>query len=121
MPKDHRGARTDINLRLGALLRQRRRALGWSQARLASQFGVQGETISRIERGLHMPSLKKLNELCRTLRISLATLIAEVENEPRGESPMLRDMLVDLDAADRDFVIETATRCARHLRAKRSH
>lgn len=119
MPKVHRGARNDINHKLGALLRERRRALGWSQARLASQFGVQGETISRIERGLHMPPLKKLSELCRTLRVSLARLIAEVENDDRGETPALRDLLGDLDAADREFVLETATRCARHLRTKR--
>lgn len=116
-----RGARNDINHQLGALLRQRRRALGWSQVRLANQVGVQGETISRIERGLHMPSLKKLSELCRTLRVSLARLIAEIENDNRDELPALRDLLGDLDADDRAFVLDTAARCARHLRARRAH
>ena len=119
MSKVHREARSDINRSLGALLRARRRALGWSQTRLATQFGVQGETISRIERGLHMPPLKKLQELCRLLRVSLAKLIAEVEDDRRHEAPGLQDLLVELDTADRDFVIETATRCARLLRTKR--
>jgi len=113
------------------LLRERRRALGWSQVRLAGQLGVQGETISRIERGLHMPSLKKLYELCRTMRVSLAQLIAEAERSERsergergqrierGEGLVLRELLLDLDAADREFVLETAARCARHLRRPR--
>lgn len=130
MPRVQRGVRDDINCRLGALLRQRRRALGWSQVRLAGQLGVQGETISRIERGLHMPPLKKLHELCRAMRVSLAQLITEAERSERGQrsersersergEDLLQELLMDLDAADREFVLETAARCARHLRRPR--
>jgi transcriptional regulator with XRE-family HTH domain len=88
---------------------------------------VQGETISRIERGLHMPPLKKLHELCRAMRVSLAQLITEAERSERGQRSersergegLLQELLMDLDAADREFVLETAARCARHLRRPR--
>ena len=125
MPRLNRGARSDIHRRLGALLRQRRRALGWSQVQLAGHVGVQGETISRIERGLHIPPLKKLIDMCRTLRVPLSRLIAELEGGERGgerdQGHGFREALGHLDATDREFVLEMATHHARHLRARRTH
>jgi transcriptional regulator with XRE-family HTH domain len=99
--------------------------MGWSQVRLADHLGVQGETISRIERGLQMPSMHKLADICLTLRLPLSRLVAEAEGtggkmSSRDASGPLREILADLSADEREFVLEVASRCAKLLRARRA-
>ena len=112
--------RNDLNRQLGILLQQRRRALGWSQLQLAGHLGLQSMTISRIERGIQMPSLRKLAEICRALRVPLSRMIRDAEGGGRDEKATLQEIIADLDTQDRDFVLDLAARCARQLRAKRS-
>ena len=49
--------------RLGGNLSGRRKQLGWTQEMVAERVGVDAETISRIERGAHLPSLPTLDRL----------------------------------------------------------
>jgi transcriptional regulator with XRE-family HTH domain len=54
--------------RLGGNLSERRKQLGWTQEMVAERVGVDAETISRIERGAHLPSLPTLDRLAVALR-----------------------------------------------------
>ena len=56
--------------RLGGNLSERRKQLGWTQEMVAERVGVDAETISRIERGAHLPSLPTLDRLAVALRCS---------------------------------------------------
>ncbi|MGH7135995.1 MAG: helix-turn-helix domain-containing protein, partial [Pirellulales bacterium] len=44
-----------------------RRALGWSQAELARRAGVRLETLDRLERATHSPSIATVEKLERAL------------------------------------------------------
>lgn len=50
-------------MKAGALLRQRRLAHGVSQRELALRAGTQQATISRIENGLEIPTVERLDQL----------------------------------------------------------
>jgi transcriptional regulator with XRE-family HTH domain len=54
--------------RLGGNLSERRKQLGWTQEMVAERVGVDAETISRIERGAHLPSLPTLDRLAVALQ-----------------------------------------------------
>lgn len=51
----------------GALLRERRRAHGLSQAQLAVRAGTRQATISRIENGHEVPTVQRLDQLLTAL------------------------------------------------------
>ena len=60
---------------MGRNIRTRRLALGWTQEYLAEQLGVEMNTVSRMECGVHMPSLERLEALAGVIGLSLAELI----------------------------------------------
>lgn len=58
---------TDLSRRVANRLRDRRTALGWTQATLAEAAGVSTELVSRIERARCLPSLTTLVAFARAL------------------------------------------------------
>jgi len=69
---------TPSSIALGALLRQKREALGYSKKRLANAAGVPDSTVIRLERGLFAaPRPDKLARFARLLGVRLADLYAK--------------------------------------------
>lgn len=62
----------------GKVLREVRKAKGFSQQELADNCNIERTYISRIERGLHLPSLEAIFKICEVLKVDPATLIKEV-------------------------------------------
>lgn len=61
--------------RIGARLRERREALGRSQADVAEAAGVHVTYMSGLERGLRNPSILVLRAVCEVLEVSLDELL----------------------------------------------
>ena len=59
---------------VGGRVSERRKAVGWSQARLAAKVNLSTETISRLETGAAMPSLTRLAAIARVLDVDLPDL-----------------------------------------------
>jgi transcriptional regulator with XRE-family HTH domain len=53
---------------------------GRPQEDVAHEAGISTSTLSRVERGLHQPSLPTLRKLAAALDVSLAELIDAAEN-----------------------------------------
>lgn len=69
---------TPRSIALGALLREKREALGYSKNRLAAAAGVPDSTVLRLERGLFVaPSPDKLARFAQLLGLRLADLYAK--------------------------------------------
>jgi transcriptional regulator with XRE-family HTH domain len=62
---------------LGARLRERREAVGWSQAELAEAVGVTPNYVGVIERGEKLPTLETVEAVSRALGVSVGTLLAD--------------------------------------------
>ena len=65
-------------------LRERRRAMGLSQADVARRIGVVTNYYSQIETGVRIPSLPVAMRLARLMGEDIAVLFADVASE-RGE------------------------------------
>ena len=57
-----------VDLHVGMRIRQRRRALGLSQERLADTLGLTFQQVQKYERGANRVSASKLYEIARTLQ-----------------------------------------------------
>ena len=70
-------ARRSFGARLGARIRARRQALGWSQGRLAEKTGITANYVGVLERGLKLPTLDLLVKLARVLGLEPAGLLGD--------------------------------------------
>lgn len=66
-------------MRLGEAVRVRRKALGWSQERLAEVSGLDRTYVSGIERGVRNPTLTTLDRLARSMGTTVSELLAHLE------------------------------------------
>lgn len=68
--RDTRGnypAREALQVSIARNILRRRRALGWSQAELAKRAGVRPETLNRLEKARHAPTVTTVERLERAL------------------------------------------------------
>ncbi len=61
-----------IDVHVGRRVRQRRKALGVTQERLAEDLGLTFQQVQKYERGANRVSASKLYEIARSLRTSIA-------------------------------------------------
>jgi transcriptional regulator with XRE-family HTH domain len=95
---------------IGARIRKRRLALGWSLRELEARSGVDDAVISRIEHGdIAQPRLDKLNRLARALDLNVAELLVGAD---RFDLPPYRRYL---EARYPALPIETLDRLERHF------
>jgi transcriptional regulator with XRE-family HTH domain len=71
---------------VGARISERRRVVGWSQARLAEEVRLSTETISRLETGTTMPSVTRLASIARALNIELRDLFRRDDRDEHGRA-----------------------------------
>jgi transcriptional regulator with XRE-family HTH domain len=106
---------TDLPVRLGRNLAMRRKALGLTQAGVAERLGVDTETLSRFERGKHVPSLLTLERLAAILNSTCAELLDEHAPEPASEALVMQTWLDALSAKDAAFAKRMLKAFCEHL------
>lgn len=65
--------------RFGAVIRQLRKARGWSQERLAADASVNRSYMGEIERAHAIPTLATAEKLAQALEVALSELISRCE------------------------------------------
>lgn len=101
--------------RLGKRIAARRKSLGWTQDALAERMGVDSETISRFERGAHLPSLPTLERLAIALRVEVGELLSKRSVTQPDTATALAAWMEGLSIADKEFVLSVARDCCSHL------
>lgn len=90
------------NTKTGALIAERRRALGMTQSALAEQLHVTDKAVSKWERGLCAPGVDLLMPLADVLGVSVTDLLAgEVIAPPAREAVAEAVAVESLTAAER--------------------
>ena len=102
--------------RIGKRISDRRKSLGWTQDQLAERVRVDGETISRFERGVNLPSLLTLDRLATVLRVDVGNLLSRTETAPLDEMSALAMLIGELPESDRTFVTTQLRGWCEHLR-----
>ncbi|WP_170286248.1 helix-turn-helix transcriptional regulator [Nocardioides rubriscoriae] len=82
--RDRGGEELLFNQTLGANLKARRLAAGWTQDQLALQAGLTRGSIANIERGEQVPGLFRLTVICAAMGCELVDVL------PSGEVPAQR-------------------------------
>jgi HTH-type transcriptional regulator/antitoxin HipB len=78
---------------LGALVRDQRKKLGWSQSELASQIGAQRLWVSQFERGKATAHIGLVMRTLRALDLEL-----EIDKRPPPPARAADVKMIDLDA-----------------------
>lgn len=110
----------DLAARLSRNIATRRRALGLTQAQVAERLGVDTETLSRFERGKHLPSLLTLERLSALLATSVGELLSEQEYEPSSEAIAIDSWLSVLSQSDKEFAFGLLKQCCDYLGSRES-
>ncbi len=105
---------TTIGALLGRNIAERRKALGLTQAELAEKLGADTVTVSRFERGSHLPSLQRLERIADTLGIPLAELLSQSTNLCTDQALLIQGWLTNLSESDRKLTLDMMqTWCSR--------
>ncbi|MDM5065679.1 helix-turn-helix domain-containing protein [Aeromonas salmonicida] len=97
-----------------AIARQRQQA-GLTQDQVAEHLDIGMEAVSRMERGIVVPTVVRLAELAQLFGCELADFLRETSNRPTEQGLVLSQQLTRLDEADRALLLETITRLVTRL------
>lgn len=109
---------SDLPARLGRNLAARRKTLGLTQAQVAERLEVETETLSRFERGRHVPSLLTLERLAAVLGTTCGDLLQETPQLPVSDALVMATWLADLPTRDVNFVQQVVKVCCEYLSAR---
>lgn len=107
-----------LETRLARNIATRRKVLGLTQAQLAEKLGVETETLSRFERGKHLPSLATLERLAGLLQVTVSELLAEQPKVADDEALVISSWIAELDDEDKLFARAILKQCCEHLEGK---
>ncbi|QIM67615.1 hypothetical protein A4G16_09760 [Mannheimia granulomatis] len=102
---------------LGINIAKYRQALGLTQEQLAEKLDLGNEAISRIERGVAIPSLMRLFEFSKVFHCNVADLLSEGTTK-KDDIEYIALLLKDLSENDRQFTIRMLEQLVVHLRTK---
>jgi transcriptional regulator with XRE-family HTH domain len=97
-----------------AIGRQRQQA-GLTQEQVAEHLKIGMEAVSRMERGLVVPTVVRLAELAQLFDCELADFLRETSNRPTEQGIVLGQQLAKLDTADRALVLEVVDKLVARL------
>ena len=111
---------TDINLEqlakaVGRAIARQRQQAGLTQEQVAEHLNIGMEAVSRMERGIVVPTVVRLAELAQLFGCELADFLRETSNRPTEQGIVLSQQLARLDAADRTLLLETVERLVERL------
>jgi transcriptional regulator with XRE-family HTH domain len=75
-----------MDIRLGKAIRERRHALGLSQAAIAQAMGISFQQVQKYERGANRVSFSALIKIAAILRCGAADLVSAVEGMAADQS-----------------------------------
>ena len=97
-----------------AIGRQRQQA-GLTQDQVAEHLNIGMEAVSRMERGIVVPTIARLAELAQLFECELADFLRETSPRPTEQGIVLGQKLARLDSADRALLLETFERLVERL------
>lgn len=96
----------DLASQMGAAIRVRRKAKGWTQAQLAEAVSVEKETISRFETGSISPTLERLLRLSEALGCPVGDLFRAPSDKVDAQATDIAALIHKLPENRRELVIQ---------------
>ena len=106
--------RSELGLALGRAIAVKRKSMGLSQKELAVLVDVDGESISRFERGTVVPSLHRLERVAKALGMGVGDLLSIASPLPEDQTHQLLLLMQKLNNRDRKILMDMAETLARN-------
>lgn len=100
---------------IGKAIAKKRGAAGFTQEQVAEQLGIGLEAVSRMERGLVVPTVARLAELADIFECNVADLLTLASNRANDQALHLSRTLAKLNASDRTLIVEMVEQLATRL------
>jgi transcriptional regulator with XRE-family HTH domain len=104
------GNKTRLAESLGKAIARHRAACGLTQEQVAERLGIGVEAVSRMERGVVLPTVNRLAEFADIFDCKVADLLTETSSRASDQASRLAQGLARLNEADRGFVLEIVER-----------
>ncbi len=105
---------------IGIRIKEIRNRIGWTQAKLAEESGVEPSYISHIERGVTKLSLPTLISICNALNASLDEIVyTNLNNSTHISFGMIEELLSDCTPDEISSIVEVIKTTKNVLRIKK--
>lgn len=101
---------------VGKAIAKRRLACQLTQEYVAECLGIGVEAVSRIERGVSVPTVMRLAELATIFQCSIADLVTETSVRSTDQALYIQKMLSGLESQDRLVVMEVVETLVKRLK-----
>ncbi|KVM78002.1 DNA-binding protein [Burkholderia ubonensis] len=105
----------DLAVAVGKAIAKQRIASGLTQEDVAEQLGVGLEAVSRMERGVVIPTVVRLFELADIFACDAADLLTEASSRSSDQASHLNRLLSRLSSGDRTMLLEVFERLSTRL------
>lgn len=108
-----------INHLIGRAIAKYRKVAGLSQEQLAEALGLRNEAVSRMERGIVVPTVERLMVMAEIFSCPLADLVTETSNRPTDEAIYLQSLLAAVNKEDKQMLMEVIEKLATRLKSNK--
>lgn len=105
----------DLAVAVGRAIAKQRIASGLTQEDVAEQLSVGLEAVSRMERGVVIPTVVRLFELADIFACDAADLLTEASSRSSDQASHLNRLLSRLSTGDRTMLLEVFERLSTRL------
>jgi transcriptional regulator with XRE-family HTH domain len=107
---------SELSRLIGRNVKAARMRAGLTQSQLAEALKLDNVTVSRLETGVQVPSIDRLDDVATALGTSLAQLTTD-HNDTDAFGGLFAEVVKDLPAREKEFVFAMAVQYAQHWRA----
>lgn len=100
---------------MGSRIARQRGSVGLTQEQVAEALKIGPEAVSRIERGIVMPSMARLIELAEVLDCPVEHFVRHVSDLNADLTLLLSEYIRSLKKSDRQFVLTLVESACNHL------
>lgn len=101
---------------IGKALQLRRESSGMTQEQVSQELQIGPEAVSRMERGLTMPTVQRLAELADLYKCGIDELLIESSTRTNDQAELISKIMNTLPDADRAMIVEVVQRIADRLK-----
>lgn len=114
----HDNPRGELFQSIGRILAKRREIRGLTQEQVAEALQIGTEAVSRMERGVTMPTIQRLAELAEIYHCGIDELLIASSTRISDQAEFISQILQTLPEADRTMVVEVVQKIVGRLKER---
>lgn len=109
---------TEIATRVAESIKLCRERTGLTQDQVGELLDIGAEAVSRIERGVSVPTLTRLAELADIFRCPIEDLLGTSSTREEDQAGYISKLIATLPTEDRTMVVEVVQKICERLRSR---